>query len=108
MNLQTFVTQIWRLGRVGGTAALAATQASTHVASGDHKALVLAGAVAGVEVLYRALVPVADQAKFYKLYLSFKSFLASQQGTTPLSLAERAAQGIVEADKNSAEAAKVQ
>lgn len=121
MNLQTVVTQLWRLVRVGGVATLAASTAATHVASGDHKVMVVAGAVAGVEVLYRALVPASEQTKLYAYYLEFKKFAASAQGqavekavvaevdSNPVyaDLASAAAAGIFAADQNSAAAAKV-
>ena len=118
MNLQTVVVQIWRVVRLGGTAALAASLAATHVASGDHKAEVVAGAVAFVEATYRALVPASEQTKLYDLYLNFKKFLSTPTGQEAVKLveanpvaadlAQRAASGIVEANQNSAEAAKVQ
>jgi hypothetical protein len=117
MTLQTVVQQVWRVVRLGGVAALAAAIPATHVASGDHKAEVVAGSVAAVEALYRALVPPTEQAKLYTLYLNFKKFLNSSEGQAVVKVAEqnpvasdlaaRAAQGIAEADQNSAAASKV-
>ena len=77
MTFPQFVAQVWRLARVGGVAALAASQAASKVASGDHKTLIIAGAVAGVEAVYRAAVPVADQSLFEKWYLAIKAVAAN-------------------------------
>lgn len=80
MTLNSFVTQAWRFVRLGGVAALAGSQASTKVATSDRKTLIIVGAVAGVEVIYRALVPAKDQSKLATLYKNFRAFLATQTG----------------------------
>ena len=58
---ESFLTQVWRVVRLGGVAALAASQGSTHVTTSGAKAGIVAGAVAFVEVVYRAAVPAKDQ-----------------------------------------------
>jgi hypothetical protein len=81
MTFPQIAAQVWRLARVGGVAALASSQAASKVASGDHKTLIIAGAVAGVEAVYRAAVPVAlpvaDQSLFEKWYWAVKAVAAS-------------------------------
>lgn len=77
MTFPQIAAQVWRLARVGGVAALASSQAASKVASGDHKTLIIVGAVAGVETVYRAAVPVADQSLFEKWYLAVKAVAAS-------------------------------
>ena len=45
---ESFLTQVWRVVRLGGVAALAASQGSTHVTTSGAKAGIVAGAVASV------------------------------------------------------------
>ena len=61
MTLNGFLNQVWRIVRVGGVAALAATQGATHVAPSGTKALIIAAAVAFVEAGYRVAVPPSAQ-----------------------------------------------
>jgi len=77
MSLPTVVNQVWRLVRVGGVAALAATQGATKVASGDHKALIIAAAIAGVEAIYRQAVPAKEQSSLEVWYKAVKAIAAN-------------------------------
>ena len=51
MSLPTLAAQAWRVIRVGGVAALAATQAAPHVSTSGSKAALIAGIVAAVVFL---------------------------------------------------------
>ncbi len=88
MSVPSVLAQVWRAVRVGGVAALAQTQGATHVTTSNAKALILAGAVAGVEVAYRTLVPAKEQTKVAKVWAAVKTVLANPVVATEVKIAE--------------------
>ena len=76
MSLETVLNQVWRIVRLAGAAGLAATQASTHVTTSGAKAGIIAGAVAFVEVAYRAAVPAQDKTLLGKYLAAVKAVAA--------------------------------
>ncbi len=106
MALPNVVEQVWRLVRVGGVAALAATQAASRVATTTHKDLVIVGAVAGVEAIYRALVPAKDVSALDRSWAAVKAVLADPvvatevkaiEGKVPAPVLSAAEQAIADA-----------
>ena len=77
MSLPTLAAQAWRVIRVGGVAALAATQAAPHVSSSGSKAALIAGVVAFVESAYRTAVPAKEQTLLAKYWTAVKLVVAS-------------------------------
>ena len=77
MSLPTLATQAWRVIRVGGVAALAATQAAPHVSTSGSKAALIAGIVAFVESAYRTAVPAKEQTLLAKYWTAVKLVVAS-------------------------------
>ena len=88
MTLPNVVEQAWRLIRVGGVAALAATQAASQVKTTTHKDLVIVGAVAGVEAIYRAFVPAKEVSALDRSWAAVKTVLASPVVATEVKIAE--------------------
>ena len=77
MSLPSVLAQVWRVARIGGVAALAQTQGATHVNPSADKALILAAAVAGVEAVYRQVVPAKDKTKLAQVWAAVKVVLAN-------------------------------
>ena len=77
MSLPTLAAQAWRVIRVGGVAALAATQAAPHVSTSGSKAALIAGIVAFVESAYRTAVPAKEQTLLAKYWTAVKLVVTS-------------------------------
>ena len=84
MSLPTRATQAWRVIRVGGVAALAATQAAPHVSTSGSKAALIAGVVAFVESAYRTAVPAKEQTLLAKYWTAVKLVVASPAAVSAL------------------------
>ena len=84
MSLPTLATQAWRVIRVGGVAALAATQAAPHVSTSGSKAALIAGTVAFVESAYRTAVPAKEQTLLAKYWTAVKLVVASPAASAAL------------------------
>lgn len=83
MSLPTLAAQAWRVIRVGGVAALAATQAAPHVSTSGSKAALIAGIVAFVESAYRTAVPAKEQTLLAKYWTAVKLVVASPAASPP-------------------------
>lgn len=124
MTFPQLAAQVWRIVRIGGVAALATTQGATQVQTADHKVLIVAAAVAGVEAVYRQVVPAKEQTLLEKYWAAIKTVATSPAvkavvasdypaiqkveatvGPEATDLAKLAAAGIAEANENSAASA---
>lgn len=85
---EAFINQVWRVVRLGGVAALAATQAAPHVGTSISKAGIIAGAVAFVEVVYRQVVPTKDQTVLGTYLAAVKTLGASPVVATEVKTVE--------------------
>jgi hypothetical protein len=76
----SFVSQAWRAVRLGGAAF-----AAQYVAAGvtHPKQGYVAGAIAAVEVIYRTLVPVAEQGKLLAYWKAIQASVASSAAVAP-------------------------
>jgi hypothetical protein len=63
LTFPKFLESAWRLARVGGTAAVLAAEAASHVSGHTTKGVIIAGGTAAVETLYRILVPAQENTK---------------------------------------------
>lgn len=74
--MDKFISQVWRAARIGGVAFAAqyATYGVTHPKQGY-----IAGGIAAVEVIYRLLVPAAEQSRLAKLVSSVEAIVAQAE-----------------------------
>jgi len=77
MTFPQFLSQVWRVVRVGGVAALVATQAASQVHGATQKTLIIAGGVAFVEAVYRQVVPAKEVTQLDNYWAAIKAVSAN-------------------------------
>ena len=80
--MPSFAQQVWRALRLGG-AAFAAQYAAYGVT--HPKQAYVAGGIAAAEVIYRALVPPAEQSTLAKYWAAIRATVATAGGTSTTS-----------------------
>ena len=88
MTFPQFVAQVWRVVRVGGVAALATTLAASQVHGTSQKTLIIAGAVAFVEAVYRQIVPAKEVTQLDNYWAAVKAVGANPVVATELKTLE--------------------